>query len=107
MTPNYGQAGAINYYTTHNIKAVSFSADYINWFDLNRKYENLIRVKERSETNDEFKETSPFFQKSLVADSITNKFAREFGAIIFTFTGAKIDIRERLKNEIDEKKNYR
>ena len=107
LCDNYGQAGAINYYTTQKIRAVTFNADYINWFDLGKKYENLIRVKEQGETSDEFKETSPFFQKSLVADSITNKFAREFGATIFAFTGAKNDIRERLKNEIDEKKNYR
>ena len=107
LCDNYGQAGAINYYTTQKIRAVTFNADYINWFDLSKNYENLIRVKEQGETNDEFNETSPFFQKSLVADSITNKFAREFGTIIFSFTGAKIDIRERLKTEIEENKNYR
>ena len=107
LCDNYGQAGAINYYTKQKIRAVTFSADYIHWFDLSKNYENLIRVKEQSETNDEFKETSPFFQKSLIADSITNKFAREYGTTIFAFTGAKNDIRERLKNEIDEKKKYR
>ena len=107
LCDNYGQAGAINYYTKQKIRAVTFNADYIDWFDLSKNYENLIRVKQQGETNDEFKETSPFFQKSEVTNSITNKFAREFGTIIFTFTGAKIDIRKRLKNEIDEKKNYR
>ncbi len=106
LCDNYGQAGAINYYTTQNIKAVTFNADYINWFDLNTKYENLIRIKD-DDIEEELKGTSPFFQKAVVADSITNKFAREFGTTIFVFTGAKIDIRERLKNEIDEKKNYR
>ena len=107
LCDNYGQAGAINYYTTQNIKAVTFSADYINWFDLNTKYENLIRIKERNETSNELGETSPFFQKSLVADSVTNKFAREFGTTIFVFTDAKIDIRKKLKEEIDAEKNYR
>ena len=106
LCDNYGQAGAINYYTKHNIKAVSFSADYINWFDLNTKYENLIRVK-GDDIEEELKGTSPFFQKAIISDSITNKYAREFGTAIFAFTGAKIDIRERLKNEIDEQKNYR
>jgi 4-amino-4-deoxy-L-arabinose transferase-like glycosyltransferase len=43
---NYGQAGAINYYTNNRLKAVSFNADYVNWFDLSIRYDNLIRVKE-------------------------------------------------------------
>lgn len=107
LCDNYGQAGAINYYTKQNIKAVSFNADYINWFDLSKKYENLIRVKEQGDAAIELQETSPFFQNSTIADSITNRYAREFGTTIFSFTGAKIDIRERIKDEIVEKKNYR
>jgi hypothetical protein len=107
LCDNYGQAGAINYYTSQKIRAVSFSADYINWFDLTKKYENLIRVKDEGDANTELQETSPFFQISLLADSIKNRYAREFGTTIFSFTGAKIDIRQRIKDEIDEKKNYR
>jgi hypothetical protein len=107
LCDNYGQAGAINYYTTQRIKAASFNADYINWFDLTRRYENVIRVKEKDNANTELRETSPFFQNSILAGSITNKYAREFGTAIFLFTGAKVDIRERIKNEISENKNYR
>jgi hypothetical protein len=106
LSDNYGQAGAINYYTNQKLNAVSFNADYINWFDLTIKYENLIRIKELNEKYTEIEETSPFFQNSMLADSITNQYAREFGTCIFVFTGAKIDIRERIKDEIDEKKNY-
>lgn len=102
---NYGQAGAINYYSKRNISAVSFNADYINWFDLSKKYENLIRVKNREEVGNELIETSPFFQNSVIVGSVTNKHAREYGTTIFAFIGAKIDILERLKEEIDEKKN--
>jgi hypothetical protein len=107
LCDNYGQAGAINFYTSQKLRAVSFNADYIDWFDLTKKYENLIRVKEAEEVIVELHETSPFFQNSTLADSITNQYAREFGTGIFVFTGAKIDIRQRIKNEIDEKKNYR
>lgn len=107
LCDNYGQAGAINFYTSQKLRAVSFNADYINWFDLSKKYVNLIRVKEAEEVNVELHETSPFFQNSILADSITNQYAREYGTGIFVFTGAKIDIRERIKDEIDEKKNYR
>lgn len=107
LCDNYGQAGAINFYSKQQLKAVSFNADYIDWFDLTKKYENLIRVKQPNETAAELKETSPFFETSFIAGSITNKYSREFGATIFAFIGSKIDINQRIKNEIDEKKNYR
>lgn len=107
LCDNYGQAGAINYYTKQKLNAVSFNADYINWFDLSREFVNLIRVKEAEEENVELQETSPFFQNSMIADSITNQYAREYGTRIFAFIGAKIDIRERIRDKIIEKKNYR
>ena len=107
LCDNYGQAGAINYYTKQKIRAASFSADYINWFDLTKDYKNLIRVKDQGDgANKELQETAPFFQNSVLADSIKNRYAREFGTTIFSFTGAKIDIRDRIRNEIDKKKNY-
>lgn len=106
LCDNYGQAGAINYYTKKGIKAVSFNADYVNWFNLNLYYTNLIRVKEFEENSNEFKETSPFFQSGFKVDGITNKYAREFGTTIFIFTKAKININKRLEQEIKEEKNY-
>ena len=106
LCDNYGQAGAINYYTNQKLQAVSFNADYINWFDLSKRYENLIRVKDKSETKTELEQTSPFFRNSALADSIKNEYARESGTSIFVFTGAKVDIRHRIKDEIDKKKNY-
>ena len=108
LCDNYGQAGAINYYTKNkSIAAVSFNADYINWFKLDKIFENLIRVKTLESEGDELKETSPFFDKSYMAASVTNTFAREFGTTIFVFEKAKVDITQRIKKEIDEQKNYR
>jgi hypothetical protein len=104
LCDNYGQAGAINYYSKKGIQAVSFNADYINWFDLNKKYTNLIRIKEFSKDQDELKETGPYFESSKAADSIVNKFAREKGTTIFSFKGAKIDINPKIQTEIDEMK---
>ncbi|MTH16366.1 glycosyltransferase family 39 protein [Flavobacterium sp. LC2016-01] len=106
LCDNYGQAGAINYYTKKGIKAVSFNADYVNWFNLNIDYTNLIRVKEFEENSTEFAETSPFFQKAAIGGEITNKFAREYKTTIFVFTKAKININKRLAQEIKEEKNY-
>ena len=108
LCDNYGQAGAINYYKKNkNITAHSFNADYINWFQPDIKYVNLIRVKEFESVAGELKETSPFFDSSYTAGSVTNTFAREFGTTIFVFEKARIDIGERIKKEIDDEKNYR
>ena len=104
LCDNYGQAGAINYYTTQKIQSVSFNADYLNWFDLTKHYDNLIRVKEENGKKTELQTTSPYFQTAMMADSITNTYARECGTTIFAFTGAKIDIRNRIKVEINKKK---
>lgn len=104
LCDNYGQAGAINYYSKLGIRAVSFNADYINWFDLDAKYYNLIRIKNAWESKNEWIETSPYFQYSIIADSVTNKYAREYGTTIFSFLNSKIDINDRIKKEIEEKK---
>ncbi|REC63097.1 glycosyl transferase [Chryseobacterium pennae] len=103
LCDNYGQAGAINFYSKKGVKAVSFNADYINWMDLSKKYKNLIRVKDTPEN--ELQKTGAFFNYSILADSVTNPYAREKGTVIFSFEDAKIDIRRRLQNEIDEVKS--
>jgi hypothetical protein len=108
LCDNYGQAGAINYHTKNkNITALSFNADYINWFQLDKKFNNLIRVKTIESKDNELEETSSFFDTSYIAGSVTNPFAREYGTTIFVFIKAKIDINIRIKKEIDDIKNYR
>ena len=102
LCDNYGQAGAINYYSKLNLRAVSFNADYINWFDLDKPYTNLIRVKERNGSRYELQETSPYFKTARVGGLIENGFAREYGTTIFVFLDAKIDIRKPIKREIQE-----
>ena len=106
LCDNYGQAGAINYYTKENIKAVSFNADYVNWFDLETRYKNLIRVKDYKENDTELIKTSPYFQEASLADSIANKYAREYQTKIFVFIGAKVDINKRIKLEIEKAKKF-
>jgi hypothetical protein len=104
LCDNYGQAGAINYYTRQNIKAVTFNADYINWFDLNKRYKHLIRVKDAEGRAMEMQETGPLFATGYAADSITNPLAREYGTTIFVFRGANVDISQRLAREIAEER---
>lgn len=101
LCDNYGQAGAVNYYSKTGVKAVSFNADYINWFDLNKKYDHLIRVKEYSEDEDELKKTGVYFESSEIAGIVTHPFAREKGTTVFSFRRAKVDINKRIQDEID------
>jgi len=107
LCDNYGQAGAINYYSKDKkIKAVSFNADYINWFNLDSPIYNLIRVKEFNGSEDELKKTSPYFDTAYIAGSITDSLAREYGTTIFVFSGPKIDVNQRLKEEIEKNKKH-
>ncbi|MCL7986476.1 glycosyltransferase family 39 protein [Sphingobacterium sp. lm-10] len=106
LCDNYGQAGAINYYSKQGVRAVSFSADYLNWFDFQPQYINLIRVKNANERNREMAETSPYFEQSLDVDSVTNPNAREHGTVIFCFLRSKIDINERVKKEVEEEQAF-
>ncbi len=104
---NYGQAGAINYYSKNKtLKAVSFNADYINWFKLEKKTDNFIRVKDFDSRDEEFQKTSPFFNKSYVADSVNNSLAREYKTTIFVFMEPKIDVNQRLRSEIEKEKKH-
>ena len=108
LCDNYGQAGAINYYGKHvNKAAVSFNADYINWFNLEKKYDNLIRIKENDNKENELTTTSPFFDSAFIGGSVTNPLAREYSTTIFVFKKARIDIRARIQDEINKIKNHR
>lgn len=105
LCDNYGEAGAINYYSKNkNVKAVSFNADYINWFKLDTKIQNFIRIKEWDDTDDEIEKIKPYFRTSYKADSITNPFAREYRTAIFVFSRPLIDVNEQLKLELARKK---
>jgi hypothetical protein len=103
LCDNYGQAGAINFYTKNkNLSAVSFNNDYINWFNIHKKYVNLIRIKTFENSKTELNETKPYFKTAYLGGSVKNPLAREYGTRIYVFQGAKVDINERMKKEIKE-----
>ena len=66
----------------------------------------MIRIKTRESAATELNETGPLFEKSYLAATVTNPYARETGTSIFVFENAKTDINQRIKMEIDEEKNY-
>jgi hypothetical protein len=106
LCDNYGQAGAINYYSAiKNIGAVSMNADYINWFRLDKEIRNVILVQEASDDDPERNKEKPMFEIIERVGEITNEFAREKGTSIYVLKNAKADINEILRKEIAERKS--
>jgi hypothetical protein len=108
LCDNYGQAGAINYYSKNkNIVASSFNADYINWLRYDKKIIDIILVKENDDKDKKRNVEMPLFDSVYLADQRINKFAREDTISIYVLRGAKMDINKRIKDEAVRKKNYR
>jgi hypothetical protein len=105
---NYGQAGAINYYSKiKNIGAVSLNADYINWFRLDKEIRHIIRVKDIFDNGKELIVSQPYFESVSRFDEITNVFAREKGTTIYLLKNSKVNVNEALQKEIDERRKHR
>ena len=106
LCDNYGQAGAINFYSRHkNINAVSFNADYINWIPLDKPIRNVIRIVEANEVDQEMNDTSPLFNAVTKNGSIENPDAREVGTTIIVLQNAKTNINQLIAKEIKELKD--
>lgn len=100
---NYGQAGAINYYSKiPGLRALTMNADYLYWFDLKEKVDNLILIWEKDEkiTDRELN----FFEEYQEIGKITYPLAREKGTTVHFLRGAKADINTILKDEVAEEK---
>ncbi|MEO6231908.1 MAG: glycosyltransferase family 39 protein [Ferruginibacter sp.] len=106
LCDNYGQAGAINYYT-HNkdLHAVSLNADYINWFPLKtQKITNLILVNEAGNNVTEEIEKHQLFRSIKLVGTIENYYAREKGTNIFLLLDAMTPINKILQDKINKVK---
>ncbi|MCZ6914452.1 MAG: hypothetical protein O7C59_08400, partial [Rickettsia endosymbiont of Ixodes persulcatus] len=105
---NYGQAGAINYYSKYkNINAVSYNADYLYWFKMGTPVKDLILIREWDDEDPQRKKERPFFARITKIGEVKNKFSREYGASVFLLEDANIDVNSRIESEIEEeKKDY-
>ncbi len=105
LCDNYGQAGAINYYTRHkSLHAVSFSADYIDWIPKNKRFVNVIAIKDETDDDSGRSAELPLFGSVEPVGQITNPLAREYGTKIFVYRNAHADINKRIFDEAAEKK---
>jgi hypothetical protein len=103
---NYGQAGAINYYSKKSFaEAVSMNADYINWYPLDKMdIINVILVKGPYDSDKSREREQPFFDEIRFIGEISNKYAREFGTRVYLLKGSKQSINNILKEEIKKRK---
>ena len=102
LCDNYGQAGAINFYSKKNLRAVSFNADYINWFDLSKPIEACVRITEEGDSD--LDQERAAFGHVQVYDSITTPFAREKGTRIIVSDSAIVDLNAIIREEIKQEK---
>ncbi|RDC54835.1 glycosyl transferase [Pedobacter chinensis] len=103
---NYGQAGAINYYSKFkNINAVSYNADYLYWFKMDKPVKDLIMISGSYDEDPKRKREQPFFAKITKIGEIKTPYAREKGAGVFLLEDASIDVDSIIKSEIEEEKN--
>jgi len=105
-TDNYGQAGAINYYSKYkNINAVSYNADYLYWFKIDKPIKDLILIREANEEDPQRKKEKLLFNKITKIGELKNPYAREKGTTVFLLESTNIDLNSRLKSEIEEEKH--
>ena len=103
---NYGQAGAINYYSKYkNINAVSYDADYLYWFKIDKPIKDLILISGWNDEDPQRKREQPYFAKITKIGEIKTPYAREKGAGVFLLEGANIDVTRIIKSEIEEEKH--
>ena len=106
LTDNYGQAGAINFYSKNkNLRAVSLNADYIDWFDLSTRIDHLVLIQDASDTDKSREREKPFFKRIRLIGEIENRFAREKGTRVYLLEGARVDINKILALDIRERKH--
>jgi len=104
LCDNYGEAGAINYYSKNpNINASAFSADYIHWIKNDEKIINVILVKEHAYDLDRTRNKEKLlFDTVYLAAQRINKFAREDTISIYVLENAKTDIHKRVQEELNK-----
>lgn len=105
LCDNYGQAGAVNYYSSYkSINAVSFNADYINWIPVHKKIKHIILMQHADDDDPGRTRERPWFEKVFITGKITNPFAREYGTTIYVLQNARIDINEIINQEIAKRR---
>ena len=84
LCDNYGQAGAVNYYTKYkNVPAFCMEGDYYTWFlQYHKEIKNIVLIKTADEEMNTDEEKL-FFKTIIPMDKVENIYAREQGTTIY------------------------
>ena len=106
LCDDYEQAGAINYYTKNKkVTAHSYHTDYINWIPLDQKITDAILVKAHSFDRDRNRlKEAPLFDTVYLATQRVNRYAKEDTISVYVLKGAKVDVNEIIRGDIDVRK---
>jgi hypothetical protein len=101
---NYGQAGAVNYYSIkYEIPPVySDNASFLYWMPDKLDFDNIILI-----TDDKQEMQHAFirnFRSAVLADSITNFYSREQGSLIIVLKGADEAFKKFMIEKIEKDK---
>ena len=100
------KAGAINYYSKYkNINAVSYNADYLYWFKMDKPIKDFIMITEWKDKDPQRKREQPYFAKITKIGEVTTPYTRERGTGVFLLEGANIEVNSIIKSEIEEEKH--
>lgn len=90
---NYGQAGAINFYSGGRVSpAIAFNADYIFWFPAIDTLQHVIIVGSELEGY-----VRKYASASIKTGQISNTLAREYGTTVHLLNGISPVLPEKLK----------
>lgn len=102
---NYGEAGAVNYYSKNNTgEALAIDADYMYWYPLDEgEIVNVILVKAPWDKDPERTRERELVDSVELIGEITHPYAREKGAKVYLLKGAKVSVNEILREEIEKR----
>jgi len=102
---NYGEAGAVNYYSKSIIgEALTIDADYMYWYPLDEgEIVNVILVKDPWDEDPERTRERELVDTVELIGEITHPHAREKGTKVYLLKGAKVSVNEILREEIEKR----
>ncbi|MGA9270777.1 MAG: glycosyl transferase, partial [Lutimonas sp.] len=102
---NYGEAGAVNFYSKNTTgEALTIDADYMYWYPLDDgEIMNVILVKGPWDEDPERTRERDLVDSIELIGEITNSYAREKGTKVYLLKGAKVSVNEILREEIEKR----
>ena len=86
--------------------AVSYSTDYINWFNLSKPIQNVILIQQSDDDDPGRVKEKPLFDSVWLSGKVINIYARENGTSIYVLKNAKADINQRIAGELKEENGF-